>query len=344
MNLDLSPHIYTLLFQQDTVIFPDFGGLVGTYSPATIDYVQGIIYPPSKTLVLNERLTTNDGVLEHFVRNKFELTGEEARQVIHNYIEGMKATLDRGEIVLLPKVGRLYKNYERKILFLQENTNFNKDSYGLPPIQFYPIFRTTEKEQLIEAAAPILQKKMVGRDRSITKWTQPVIPIMIGCAVVTIAISLYLISPAGKERVIAGALPTLPVSETARVNRKPEIEHADIGSIFRKEEDRHSVVKQEEEPIIIPSKETETPVETEAITYAPATKSCIIILGAFSKKEGVADTVEKVIDLGYDVYQDKVKNLTRVGVQMAYEDEDDIEKALKQIRKEITSKAWVFKQ
>ncbi|MFT7451852.1 MAG: hypothetical protein ACI9VN_002579, partial [Patescibacteria group bacterium] len=99
MNLDLAPHIYTLLFQQDTVIFPDFGGLVGSYNPASIDYVQGIIYPPSKALVLNERLTTNDGVLEHFVRTTFDLTGDEAILVIKNFIEGMNEALDRGEIV-----------------------------------------------------------------------------------------------------------------------------------------------------------------------------------------------------------------------------------------------------
>ncbi|MFT4668116.1 MAG: cell division septation protein DedD [Polaribacter sp.] len=341
MNLDLAPHIYTLLFQQDTVIFPDFGGLVGSYNPASIDYVQGIIYPPSKALVLNERLTTNDGVLEHFVRTTFDLTGDEAILVIKNFIEGMNEALDRGEIVLFPKVGRLYKNYERKLQFLQENTNFNKDTYGLPPIQFYPILRSREAEQVSDAPTPVAEKKMVGKTRTMARWVQTALPIVIGCAVVSIAVSLYFISPVSNAD-IAGEIQKLPVLET-RLNQKPEMEHAGIGSMLRNKEDRHKPV-QEKEEIIVPENEIEEPIETEAATYAPAGKECVIIIGAFSKKAGVRSTVEQIYGLGYDAYQDQKRGLTRVGVQLSYEKEGDIDRALKLVRKKINKKAWVLRK
>jgi len=340
MNLDLAPHIYTLLFQQETVIFPEFGGLVGSYNPASVDYVQGIIYPPSKTLVLNERLTTNDGVLEHFVRNKFELTKEEATLVITNFVNGMNETLDKGDIVIFPKVGRLYKNYERKLQFLQENTNFNKDTFGLPAIQFYPILRSGEGERVSDAPAPLAEKKMVGKSKSVANWLQTAMPVMVSCAVVTIAISLYFLSPVSNSD-IAGELQKLPVVD--RLNQKPEVEHAGVGSILSSEEDRHKVVRVEEEDIIVPEEEILESEETEAITYAPETKSCVIIIGAYSKKEGVRKTVDKVLNLGYDVYQDRKGKLTRVGVQLAYEDEKDIKRALKRVKKKINKKAWVYK-
>lgn len=343
MYIDLAPHIYTLLFQQETVIFPEFGGLVGSYKPASVDYVQGIIYPPSKIFGLNERLTTNDGVLEHFVRNQYELTGEEARLAISDYINGMKESLDKGEIVLFPKVGRLYKNYERKLQFLQETTNFNKDSYGLPTIQFYPILRSSEKKASSEAPAPIVEKKMVGKAKSMAKWVQAAMPIMIVCGIVSIAVSLYFISPVSQQEIAAG-LTTLPVSESTRFNRKPDFSQANIGSGLE-DVDRHKeITTVEEEPDIIVPEEEEVSIETESITYAPATQECVIIIGAFSKKSGVRATVEEIYELGYDAYQDKKGRLTRVGIQFAYDNEKDIDRALRQIRSKINKKAWVFKK
>lgn len=341
MNFDLAPHIHTLLFQQDTVIFPDFGGLVGSYNPASIDYVQGIIYPPSKTLALNERLRTNDGVLEHFVRTKFELNGDEARLVIKNFIDGMNEALDKGEIVLFPKVGRLYKNYERKLQFLQENTNFNKNTYGLPSIQFYPILRSENGERVSDAPAPVAEKKMVGKAKTMARWVQTAMPVMIGCAIVSIAVSLYFISPVSNAD-IAGEVQKLPVLET-RLNQRPEVEHASIGGSLRQKEDRHKPVREQEE-IIIPEEEIIEPIETEAATFAPTAKECVIIIGAYSKKAGVRSTVEKIYGLGYDAYQDQKRGLTRVGVQLSYEDERDVERALKLVRKKINKKAWVLRK
>ncbi|MFK7807543.1 MAG: hypothetical protein AB8F74_07015 [Saprospiraceae bacterium] len=343
MNLDLAPHIHKLLYQQDTVIFPDFGGLVGSYRPSSIDYVQGLIYPPSKILALNERLTTSDGVLEHFVRNQFELNGEEARAVIQGFVQKMKDDLDKGEIVLFPKVGRLYKNYERKLQFLQETTNFNKDAYGLPSLQFYPILRSAEEKQFSDAPAPVSEPKMVGKVSRVNRFMRSAMPVLIGCAVVSIAISLYFISPVANED-MAGEFQKLPVLET-RLNQRPDMEQAGLGNHFSESENRHSdKVISKREDIIVPVEEDEDVFETEAPTYAPNAKECVIIIGAFSKKSGVRSTVEKVYNLGYDAYQDKKNNLTRVGVQLAYDNEKEIERALAKVRKQINRKAWVLRK
>ena len=44
-------------------------------------------------------------------------------------------------MVNIPGVGRLYKDFESNIQFIPDSTNFNKDSFGLPTIKFYPILR-----------------------------------------------------------------------------------------------------------------------------------------------------------------------------------------------------------
>ncbi len=346
MNIDLTPHIFAILFQHETVIFPGFGGLVTSYKPASIDYVQGIIFPPSTSTSFNERMNTSDGLLEKFVRSQFNLPTEEATQAIVDYVENLNALLDKGEIVLLPKVGRLYRNYERKLQFLPENTNFNKASYGLPPVHFYPILRANEGTPVGEAPKPVEQPKMVGKSRPLSKWMQMALPVLIGCGLLSITISLYFLQPV--QPGLADSEPKkVPVVET-RLNLKPETEHAGIGHLediepARTSADPHSSTQEAfdtgEEPI-----ETKEPTETESPSLLPSARECIIILGAFRQKSGVQATIEEVYDLGYDAYQDKKNGLTRVGVQFAYDKESDIHRTLRHLRKKINKKAWIYRK
>ncbi|HHS95278.1 MAG TPA: hypothetical protein ENJ45_01720, partial [Phaeodactylibacter sp.] len=333
MKLDLAPHIGSLLFQHDTLVFPDLGGLVSYYKPASIDYVQGILYPPSKTLVIDERMRTNDGVLEHFIRTEYDMEGAQARQALADYIQQINEALDRGEIVLFPKVGRLYKNYERRLQFLQENTNFNKETYGLPSIQFYPILRSKEADQVTDAPLPIAKKKMVGKPRSLATRLQAALPLVLSVGIVAIALSLYFLSPINNND-LADGLQTLPVANT-KLNRKPKVEHTDIGSGLRQknkrtEQKRQEALRAEEQELLKEVEEInsypEKLIDTEGLTYQPTAKEAIIIIGAFSKKSGVRRSLEKIYDLGYDAYQEKKGRLTRVGIQLAYEDDAEVEK------------------
>ena len=69
---------------------------------------------------------------------------EEARRVVTEFVEQIQNLLNQREIVTLPNIGRLYKNYMQKIQFLPVANNFNAASYGLPPLQFSPIARSRE--------------------------------------------------------------------------------------------------------------------------------------------------------------------------------------------------------
>ena len=139
MHIDISTHIDKLLFLHDTVIIPGFGAFTATKSPATVDYGGGTIAPPSKTLTFNENLSVDDGILAHDVAQSYGLSTEEARKMIEEFVDKTQALLNQREIVSIPSIGRLYKNYVQKIQFLPDTTNYNSASYGLPPLQFSPI-------------------------------------------------------------------------------------------------------------------------------------------------------------------------------------------------------------
>jgi hypothetical protein len=156
MQIDIPAHIEKLLFLHDALIIPSFGGFTATRTPASADYVGGTVAPPSKTLTFSENLTVDDGILVGDIANAHGISSEEARNAVAEFVEKMQDLLNQREIVTLPGVGRLYKNYVQKIQFLPDATNFNASSYGLPPLQFSPIARAREVEKKPEAsvAAP----------------------------------------------------------------------------------------------------------------------------------------------------------------------------------------------
>lgn len=144
MQIDIPSHIEKLLFLHDALVIPGFGGFTATRTPASTDYVGGTVNPPAKTLAFSENLTVDDGLLTADIADAHGLSTEDARKAVEEFVEKMRDLLDQREIVTLPGVGRLYKNYVQKIQFLPDATNFNAASYGLPPLQFSPIARSRE--------------------------------------------------------------------------------------------------------------------------------------------------------------------------------------------------------
>lgn len=144
MQIDIANHIEKLLFLHDTLNIPGFGGFAASRTPAAVDYAGGAVTPPAKALAFSEDLAVDDGILTDDISKAHGISTEEAREAIRQFVEQMQAQLAQREIVSLPGIGRLYKNYVQKIQFLPDATNFNAGSYGLPPLQFSPISRSRD--------------------------------------------------------------------------------------------------------------------------------------------------------------------------------------------------------
>ena len=147
MQIDIPAHIEKLLFLHDALVIPGFGGFTATRTPASTDFAGSAVHPPAKTLAFSENLSIDDGLLSADIADTHSITTEDAANAVAEFVEKMRQLLDQREIVTLPGVGRLYKNYVQKIQFLPDATNFNAASYGLPPLQFSPIARSREVEQ-----------------------------------------------------------------------------------------------------------------------------------------------------------------------------------------------------
>ncbi len=347
MITDIAQHFERLIYDHESLIIPGFGGLLTSYRAATIDHVQGLLHPPSRIVRFDKNLHVNDGMLVNYLRETVGITKKEAEETIAKFVEFANERLEKREILVLPGVGRLYKDYEGRLQFLQASTNFNQDAYGLSSVQFYPILRNKDTAAREAPLPDSLQPGPVGRTKR-KSWlsvpsAQSLIPLVAGFALIAAAVSfLFLRSdgPAALNRSII-----MPVSEK-RVNKKPTYEEVTTMSLIdsRKSGQTTSSVTPTE---VDETELEETPViDPEVIELGPSRRKGIVIIGSYKRQKSIQKMVDRIVAQGFDVYQQRIGNdgIVRVGAQFAYEDRADLNRKVKIIKENIEDRAWILAQ
>lgn len=140
--MDIRICISSLLALHDCVIIPDFGGIIGNYSPARIDPVHHAFQPPSKKLLFNINLKQNDGLLASTVASTFGVSYEEATRLIRDFATESINQIKAGKTVSIQGIGRLFSGREGIIQFEQDKTtNLLPDAFGLTSFISPPIVR-----------------------------------------------------------------------------------------------------------------------------------------------------------------------------------------------------------
>ena len=187
MNKTISKYISELLFLHDCVIIPEFGGFVGNKKSAVLNKITGIISPPSKEILFNPNLKTNDGLLINHISKSEGISNVEARNLVVNYVSLINQKLKKIRTFRIENVGLLSLGAEGNILFLQDSfTNYNLESFGLKSQKTKKVDHIEKKIKVI--TTPISTKK--GR-RKIWKAAAILLPI----------ISLSLVSITQEEKI-----------------------------------------------------------------------------------------------------------------------------------------------
>lgn len=349
MKVDILAAINPILLTHPSVCIPGFGGFVTEYRSAVIDHVQGMLFPPSKGVRFLRRLNQNDGILHAYLKEKYQFSDIEIEESLKDFNAAMDAALKKKEIIVFPYIGRLYMDYEGQLQFLQHSNNLNADVYGLPNVQFYPIYRNKEDRQ---ALAPKKEAKVLPlkkENNPVIERTMPFMaPAMIGMAMVALIATIYIFT---KEKVEDGGILKVPVVDT-RINARPSSEestaefeeYTDLDDGTRIEEE----ITEEIPPTIINGQSVDedgvydNSIDTEAITRAPNQKEAIIIIGAYSKKSGVRKRIQQIYELGYDAYQDKKNGLTRVGAQFIYENDREMRNVLQLMKRRFDDSSYLL--
>jgi nucleoid DNA-binding protein len=149
--MDITPFIRELLFGHDCVIMPGFGGFIGNYTPARIDKAASVFYPPVKQISFNRNLNHNDGLLVGKISASLGIPYGDARNIVDEFVAGVRKRLERGEKIQFEKIGSFLNNQEGNIQFEPDmDVNYHLDSYGLesfmfPPLEKYDVRRRITK-------------------------------------------------------------------------------------------------------------------------------------------------------------------------------------------------------
>ena len=130
--VEVSQYIRKLLFEQDCVIIPDFGGLLVHQVQASYDTTLRRFQPARKRVAFNEVLRLDDGLLSFHIASQLNIGREQAVQVLRSYTDQIKSDLRNRGIFVLEGVGHFTRNHEGKLVFEPtQEQNFYSEWFGL---------------------------------------------------------------------------------------------------------------------------------------------------------------------------------------------------------------------
>jgi cell division septation protein DedD len=337
MTIDLVPHIEKLLYSHPTLVVPGLGAFQTTKTEARPDAISGVVNPPARTLSFNENLTVDDGLLTEDIAQTHQISTEKAREIVQQFVEQTHDLLSKREIVTLPGIGRLYRNYVQKIQFLPDSTNFNTDAYGLPPLQFSPITRARETAESAQPA-PATQTQATAaapstptptyipeEEKDPSRW----LPLLgVGILLLLVGAGYFYIRSLNQAKKDAAGTSLsqteTPAAETPAAETAPaERETATLPTPGT--EERPAAKPAPAPPKV---KENTAPAKPSA-----GGRRCIIVIGQFKDPANIAQLKEKLTANGFQVYQAPGKTGQQIGVQFNYQNVRDIQQNLNTLEK-----------
>jgi CCDC81-like prokaryotic HU domain 1 len=376
MVIDVAAHISFLLYQNDVVVLPGLGRLSSTYRPAMLDHIHGAIHPPAKTIHFDQDVDSESDMILQSLAQKHHINATQAEILLDDYIHSVLNALSYQEEVDIPKVGKLYKDYEQQVRFLAYDTNFNSTSFGLPQLNYIPLQRAAETQKVsvipeIEVVEPSQNAayehheqpgvppkppKQQSSARS-SRWIW-LLPAILSLVVAYLAFSWYQVrqqklADLAKAQVAA-------MSEQQQVidlgNKSVEednvLENSEIGrgateelALIAEPSVAREALPKEEAPVVTEVKPKEVAKEKapKKDSRVNKQKQCIVISGVFKQASNQRQVANALAARGFEVYEDQKNGLYRVGVQFNYSNSADLAAYLNSI-KNFAPGSWVYKK
>lgn len=145
-----------LFWDHDCVMLPGLGGFVCNPRSAWYDEAKRQIVPPSRDVLFNPRLTTNDGVLANELMAKHGILYPDAIQAVEGLVQHVQGALNSGQPFQLPGLGKLYKEEDGQLRFIAD-AEFERmlQSFGHASIPLVPRATTAPIAVPEPVAAPV---------------------------------------------------------------------------------------------------------------------------------------------------------------------------------------------
>ena len=313
MNKTVEHYISELLFLHDCVILPNFGGFVGNPQSAKLNKTTGVLSPPSKQILFNTNLKTNDGLLITHISNQEGITQEQAKNEVENYATKIADKLTNTKVLRIDKIGLFTLGREGNVIFLQDSSNnYSVDAFGMKATHNKTVVRETIVEEKVAATIKTIRTQS-NNPRVFLKVAAVIIPL--------IALSYISISQQDRINNIYTQMASLNPFETT-TTVEPIVEIIPEVKIEIEATPIVEIIEEEIAPVIIPEK-----------TY-------YIIAGAFAEQRNANKMIAKLKRWNYNTEIVPGGNLLRVSYD-SFTNKADALVALHQIKQE-NSAAWLL--
>lgn len=309
MKKSVEYYISELLFLHDCIIIPEFGGFVCNKKSALLNKKTGVLNPPSKQILFNPNLKTNDGLLITHIALKEGITQKNAQENVKKFAKECFNKLSTSKVLRIKKIGLFTIGQEGNIIFSQDlTTNYSLHNFGMPPSSCKLILRKTDTRKKAE--------------NTIRKIKTPSSSFLRAAAVIIPLIMISYLSISEQEKIKNIYLEMATFNPFA----SPEKIETPIINIKNEEFD----VKKN--TIIVDKKDIKPTIISKKTYY--------IIAGAFSKQKNAQKMHRKLLNWNYNSEIIKEAHLLRVSYETFYNREDAL-LVLNKIRQENPD-AWLL--
>ena len=319
MKKSVAHYISELLFLHDCVIIPSFGGLVGNIQSAKLNKNAGILYPPSKQILFNKNLRTNDGLLISYIAEQEHISQSDAKNKLTKFAEEITNKLLKNKTLRLDNIGLFTINKEGNTLFIQDHSvNYNLDAFGMDTAYKKELIRIDVQEHIERTVHQITAKRETTPNKTLWRAAAVIIPL--------VALSYLSVSQQEKINNVYMQMATLNPFTTTEIIEVEKIIEETTPIITAETNIKITpiveVIEEEIAPIIIPQ------------------KKYYIIGGAFAKKKNATRLQAKLNNLNYSAEIIKEGRLLKVSYE-SFNNKEDAILALKGIKQENPS-AWLL--
>ena len=184
MKNTIEHYISQLLYTNDCVILIGFGGFVCSNTSSKLNKQTGLLSPPNRSILFNNQLIDNDGLLINQIAKTEEISQERAKDLVLKFVEKNTTNLKKYRSLRFKKIGLFTLKNDNTIAFTQDlATNYNLDSFGMQSAVFTSVKR--DNSEIIEGQLKIIKQKNNFSSKKLLKVAAILIP-LIGISLVSL--------------------------------------------------------------------------------------------------------------------------------------------------------------
>jgi nucleoid DNA-binding protein len=160
----LTQFIKDLLYTNEKLIIPGFGGFIAQHTPAQINKDKKLLLPPQRHFTFDVTLNGDDDKFAQYIGRLNSVALPEAKQLVKEMVDEFHRKLKDGNTLYIEEVGYFIQDENGEIHFkIDEENNNHPECYGLMPINYVEPIPEPEEEIIDEDYYPVTKKSPVTK-------------------------------------------------------------------------------------------------------------------------------------------------------------------------------------